>query len=208
MQELRSTDILDKEIQADARKKAERMLAKTDSECEKLIASVESDIEKVAKEKQQFFAHKLEAFEKDRMAVVPLEKERFKVSFIQNAVIQNINKYLEGLSEEKQLALVARDFDSGVTTELSLNAYVYGFSLSAAKKILTDIIGSKLLSVKETKFGAVILEEDIGLAKPEGIILESEDKNFRCRLTLNEVIEKLLDTNRADLSATLFGGDL
>lgn len=208
MQELRSTDILDKEIQADARKKAERMLAKTDSECEKLIASVESDIEKVAKEKQQFFAHKLEAFEKDRMAVVPLEKERFKVSFIQNAVIQNINKYLEGLSEEKQLALVARDFDSGVTTELSLNAYVYGFSLSAAKKFLTDKIGSKLLSVKETKFGAVILEEDIGLAKPEGIILESEDKNFRCRLTLNEVIEKLLDTNRADLSATLFGGDL
>lgn len=208
MQELRSTDILDKEIQADARKKAERMLAKTDSECEKLLASVESDIEKAAREKQQFFAHKLEAFEKDRMAVVPLEKERFKVSFIQNAVIQNINKYLEGLSEEKRLALVARDFDSGVKTELSLNAYVYGFSLSAAKKFLTDKIGSKLLSVKETKFGAVILEEDIGLEKPAGIILESEDKNFRCRLTLNEVIEKLLDTNRADLSATLFGGDL
>ena len=208
MQELRSTDILDKEIQADARKKAERMLAKTDSECEKLLASVESDIEKAAREKQQFFAHKLEAFEKDRMAVVPLEKERFKVSCIQNDVMQNINKYLEGLSEEKRLALVARDFDSGVKTELSLNAYVYGFSLSAAKKFLTDKIGSKLLSVKETKFGAVILEEDIGLEKPAGIILESEDKNFRCRLTLNEVIEKLLDTNRADLSATLFGGDL
>ena len=206
MQELRSTDILDKEIQADARKKAERMLAKTDSECEKLIASVESDIEKAAEEKQQFFAHKLEAFEKDRMAVVPLEKERFKVSFIQDAVIQNINKYLEALSEEKKLDLVAHDFD--FKTERSLNAFVYGFSLSDAKKFLSDKMGSKLLSVKETKFGAVILEEDIGLAKPEGIILESEDKNFRCRLTLNEVIEKLLDTNRADLSATLFGGDL
>ncbi len=206
MQELRSTDILDKEIQADARKKAERMLEKTDSECEKLIASVESDIEKAAEEKQQFFAHKLEAFEKDRMAVVPLEKERFKVSFIQDAVIQNINKYLEALSEEKKLDLVAHDFD--FKTERSLNAFVYGFSLSDAKKFLSDKMGSKLLSVKETKFGAVILEEDIGLAKPEGIILESEDKNFRCRLTLNEVIEKLLDTNRADLSATLFGGDL
>ena len=206
MQELRSTDILDKEIQADARKKAERMLAKTDSECEKLIASVESDIEKAAEEKQQFFAHKLEAFEKDRMAVVPLEKERFKVSFIQDAVIQNINKYLEALSEEKKLDLVAHDFD--FKTERSLNAFVYGFSLSDAKKFLSDKMGSKLLSVKETKFGAEILEEDIGLAKPEGIILESEDNNFRCRLTLNEVIEKLLDTNRADLSATLFGGDL
>ena len=111
MQELRSTDILDKEIQADARKKAERMLAKADSDCAKLLASVETDIEKAAEEKQQFFAHKLEAFEKDRMAVVPLEKERFKVSFIQNSVVANINKYLEGLSEEKRLILVARNFD-------------------------------------------------------------------------------------------------
>lgn len=206
MQELRSTDILDKEIQADARKKAERMLAKADRECELLIASVAADIEKAAEEKKEFFSHKLEAFEKDRMAVVPLEKERFKVSFIQNAVIQNINKYLEGLSEEKRLSLVARNFD--FKTELSLNAYVYGFSVAAAKKFLSDKLGKKLLSVSETKFGASVLEDDIGLAQPQGIILESEDKTFRCRLTLSEVIEKLLDTNRAELSDTLFGGDL
>ncbi len=206
MQELRSTDILDKEIQADARKKAERMLAKADSDCAKLLDSVDTDIEKAAEEKQEFFAHKLDAFEKDRMAVVPLEKERFKVSFIQNAVIQNINKYLEALTEEKRLTLVARNFD--FNTDRRLNAYVYGFSVSGAKKFLSSKLGDKLLSCTETKFGAVALEDEIGLANPQGIILESEDKNFRCRLTLSEVIEKLLDTNRAELSATLFGGDL
>ena len=206
MQELRSTDILDKEIQADARKKAERMLAKADSDCAKLLASVDTDIEKAAEEKQEFFAHKHDAFEKDRMAVVPLEKERFKVSFIQNAVIQNINKYLEALTEEKRLTLVSRDFD--FNTDRRLNAYVYGFSVSGAKKFLSSKLGDKLLSCTETKFGAVALEDEIGLSNPQGIILESEDKNFRCRLTLSEVIEKLLDTNRAELSATLFGGDL
>ncbi len=206
MQELRSTDILDKEIQADARKKAERMLAKADSDCAKLLASVDTDIEKAAEEKKEFFAHKLDAFEKDRMAVVPLEKERFKVSFIQNAVIQNINKYLEALTEEKRLTLVARNFD--FNTDRRLNAYVYGFSVSGAKKFLSSKLGDKLLSCTETKFGAVALEDEIGLSNPQGIILESEDKNFRCRLTLSEVIEKLLDTNRAELSATLFGGDL
>ena len=206
MQELRSTDILDKEIQADARKKAERMLAKADSDCAKLLASVDTDIEKAAEEKKEFFAHKLDAFEKDRMAVVPLEKERFKVSFIQNAVIQNINKYLEALTEEKRLTLVSRDFD--FNTDRRLNAYVYGFSVSGAKKFLSSKLGDKLLSCTETKFGAVALEDEIGLSNPQGIILESEDKNFRCRLTLSEVIEKLLDTNRAELSATLFGGDL
>lgn len=206
MQELRSTDILDKEIQADARKKAERMLEKADSDCEKLLASVETDLKKAADEKKQFFASKLEAFETDRKAVVPLEKERFKVSFIQNAVIQNINKYLEGLSEDKRLELVCRNFD--FNTELSLNASVYGFSVEEAKKFLSARLGAKLLSCKETKFGTEVLEDELGLAKPQGIILESEDKNYRCRLTLNEAIEKLLDTNRAELSSTLFGGDL
>ena len=206
MQEVRSTDILDKEIQADARKKAERMLEKADRDCQQLLASVESDIEKAAEDKKQFFAHKLEAFEKDRQAVVPLEKERFKVSFIQNSIIQNINRYLEGLSEEKRLALVSRNFDFG--KELNFNAYVYGFSLSAAKKFLSEKLKNRLLSVTESRFSSAALEDDIGLAKPEGIILESEDRTFRCRLTLNEVIEGLLNSNRAELSETLFGGAL
>ena len=75
------------------RKATAKEYYRASKESYKIADRVESDIEKAAKEKQQFFEHKLEAFEKDRMAVVPLEKERFKVSFIQNAVIQNINKY-------------------------------------------------------------------------------------------------------------------
>ena len=208
MQELRSTDILDKEIQADARKKAGRMLEKADRDCENLLASIETDLQKAADEKKAFFDNKLNAFETDRKAVVPLEKERFKVSFIQNAVIQNINKYLEGLSEEKRLELVTRNYSFKQNEGLNLNALVYGFSVEGAKKFLSAKLGKNLLSCKETKFGASLLEDDLGLAKPQGIILESEDKNFRCRLTLSEVIEKLLDTNRSELSDTLFGGQI
>ena len=205
MQELRSTDILDKEIQADARKKAERMLQKTDRDCENLLASVEADIQKAADDKKAFFDNKLNSYETDRKAVVPLEKERFKVSFI-----QNINKYLEALSEEKRLELVSRSFDFKTVTDagFKVNAYVYGFSETVAKSFLSQKLGAALLTCKETKFGAQVLEDDLGLAKPEGIILESEDKKFRRRLTINEVIEKLLDQNRAELSSTLFGGDL
>lgn len=207
MQELRSTDILDKEIQADARKKAERMLQKADHDCQTILESVETDIQKAADEKRSFFEHKLESFETDRKAVVPLEKERFKVSFIQNAIIQNINKYLEGLSEEKRLELASRSFDFK-KAEHKVNAKVYGFSLDSAKSFLSKKLGDKLLSCVQTKFGAEVYEEELGLAKPQGIILESEDKNFRSRLTLNEVIEKLPDANRSELSDTLFGGQI
>ena len=208
MQELRSTDILDKEIQADARKKAGRMLEKADAECAALIESVDSDIEKAVKDKQDFFARRLEAFEKDRMAAVPLEKERFVVSFIQKSITDNINKYLEGLSEAKRLELASRNFDFKNAGQLKLNAYVYGFSVDEAKKFLSNKLGNKLLSCQETKFSARVLEDDLGLTKPEGIILESEDGNFRCRLTLTEVLARLLDANRAELSNSLFGGNL
>ncbi len=206
MQELRSTDILDKEIQSDARKKAERMLQKADRDCQALNESIEADLEKAADEKKAFFEHKLEAFETDQKAVLPLEKERFKVSFIQDAVIKNINKYLESLTEEKRLELACGSFD--FKPESKVNALVYGFTLDSAKKFLSKKLGEKLLSCEETKFGAAALESQLGLSKPQGIILESENKNFRCRLTLNEVIEKLLDSKRAELSSTLFGGDL
>ena len=160
MQELRSTDILDKEIQADARKKAERMLLKTDRDCEALLASVEADIQKASDDKKAFFDNKLNSYETDRKAVVPLEKERFKVSFIQNAIIQNINKYLEGLSEDKRLELACRSFD--FKTEHKVNAFVYGFSVDAAKKFLSKKLGDKLISCSETNFGKQALEEDLG----------------------------------------------
>ena len=206
MQELRSTDILDKEIQADARKKAGRILEKADSECAALLAGIDSDIEAAVNEKKAFFKRRLDAFEKDRIAAVPLEKERFVVSFIQNSITQNINKYLEGLSEVKRLELACKNFD--FKTDSKLNAFVYGFSLDEAKKFLSKKLGSKLGKCTETKFCAHVLEDDLGLSKPEGIILEAEDKTFRCRLTLTEVLERLLDVNRAELSDSLFGGNL
>ena len=206
MQELRSTDILDKEIQSDARKKAGRMLEKADAECANLLASVDSDIEKASLEKKAFFDRKLDAFEKDRMATVPLEKERFVVSFIQNSITENINKYLEGLSEDKKFELASKNYD--FKTDLKLNAYVYGFSVKSAEKYLSGKLGKNLISCNETKFNAHVLEEDLGLTNPCGIILESEDKKFRCRLTFSEVLSRLLDEHRAELSEALFGGTL
>ena len=206
MQELRSTDILDKEIQADARKKAGRMLEKADEECAQLLASVDFDIEQAALEKKAFFDRKLDAFEKDRMATVPLEKERFVVSFIQNSITENINKYLDSLSEDKKLQLASRNYD--FKSDLKLNAFVYGFSVKAAEKFLSEKMGDKLLSCKEVKFNSYVLEEDLGLTNPCGIILENQDSSYRCRLTFSEVLSNLLDEHRAELSDALFGGNL
>ena len=51
MQELRSTDILDKEILSDSRRKAEKILKNSDSECKELLDSLDSEIQKAKLEK-------------------------------------------------------------------------------------------------------------------------------------------------------------
>ena len=207
MQELRSTDILDKEIQSDARKKAEKILKKADSNCSEILASVDENIEKTKEEKKLSYSEKLSAFEKDQKASIPLQKECFEVSFIQNEISKGINKYLSSLSEEKRLEIAGKGFDFS-NLDKKVVAWVYGFNLERAKNFLSKKLGKNLLECKETIFRKIALEDSCGLENPQGIILEAEDKTFRFRLTLSQAVGKILDENRAELSDALFGGQI
>lgn len=205
MEEFRSTEILDKEIQADARKKAEKILAKADVDCALLLEEVSGRIEKAKKELEDKYALKIAAFEKDLSATLPLEKERFLVSFIQLSIEKAINAYLAKLSDEEKIDLVLKKSVKieDVLKSKKLNALYYGFQESLVKKT----VGKKfdLISVKETEFNKMIIENDLGITDRKGIILESEDKAIRVRMTLSEVISQIQDKYRAELYSALFG---
>lgn len=207
MQELRSTDILDKEIQADARKKADRILRQAEVDCEKIISSVSENIKKAEEDKTNFYSLKIQALENDKKATLPLEKERFQVSFMQQQIINGINNYLSSLSVEQQIKLAVGKFDFFSVTK-NVTAYIYGFSVSDVEKVLNKNLGNKLLACKETQFNKLVIEEEAGLENPKGIILEAEDLSFRCRLTVTQAVSKVLDKNRSELSQSLFGGQL
>lgn len=205
MEEFRSTEILDKEIQADARKKAEKILAKADVDCALLLEEVSGRIEKAKKELEDKYALKIAAFEKDLSATLPLEKERFLVSFIQSSIEKAINAYLAKLSDEEKIDLVLKKSVKieDVLKSKKLNALYYGFQESLVKKT----VGKKfnLISVKETEFNKMIIENDLGITDRKGIILESEDKAICVRMTLSEVISQIQDKYRAELYSALFG---
>lgn len=205
MEEFRSTEVLDKEIQADARKKAEKILAKADVDCALLLEEVSGRIEKAKKELEDKYALKIAAFEKDQSATLPLEKERFLVSFIQSSIEKAINAYLAKLSDEEKIDLVLKKSVKieDVLKSKKLNALYYGFQESLVKKT----VGKKfnLISVKETEFNKMIIENDLGITDRKGIILESEDKAIRVRMTLSEVISQIQDKYRAELYSALFG---
>ena len=213
MQELRSTDILDKEILSESRKKAEKILKSADADCKELLDSLDSEIQKARAEKQKFYDEKLELFEKNKKVSIPLEKQRFKITFIENAVLQNINEYLKSVDDDKKIKmLVSRLQDCDIlqksTGGQKLTAFIYGFEESEVKAQLSKKIGKLLDKCEKTEFGKVTYEKDFGFEKPQGIILETEDKAFRVRLTFSQMLEQILDKNREELTSTLFGGDL
>ena len=70
---------------------------------------------------------------------------------------------------------------------------------------MEKILGDNLTAVEKTEYGKMIIEEEIALKTQQGIILEAEDRSFRLRLTINQIISHILDVNREELTVALFG---
>lgn len=207
MEELRSTEVLDKEIETDARKKAERILAKADSDGKALVADVAHRIEKFTEEKTAEYQKKTESYQADRDAVVPLEKERFLVSFIESAIVKAIDSYLDALGEEKRIALAVRRWNAykAVVASQKVNALVFGFDAARVEAALKKA-GVPLVSCTSVAYEKSGDEGIDGLTFKEGIILETEDTMIRCRLTLSQIVGELETEHRAELAKALFGG--
>lgn len=208
MEELRSAEILDKEIQDDARKKAEKILRNADSQCDQIMAQVESRLEEAKKEKEIYFNQKAEQVKKDLDSSMPLEKSRFLVSYISSSIAKGINEYLKTLSSEKrfELAVSLLNQFSNLVSDRTFDAAVYGFDPAYVKSTLSSKV--KINSCSPVEFAKSGSEAVDGIEIHEGVILLSEDKSVKIRLTLEEVITELIDKYRKELAVTLFGGRL
>ena len=60
------------------------------------------------------------------------------------------------------------------------------------------------MKCESTDFGRVSVEDDL-ISLKEGVILESDDKNCRIRLTLSELVNQLFENHREELCTALFG---
>ena len=200
MEELRSTDILDKEIQNDARKKAESILEQGKKKAQEILAQTQGRLDAAKEQKEKFYAAKEEKIQRDSDASLPLEKGRFLVSFIGSSIDQAIADYLGGLSADKRLALVSKILDGKdeLLKGKKFSAKVCGFERDEAKKAIEKKLGSELLSCEK------IQNENL----PEGVLLESEDKSVKIRLTIEEIISEAKDKHYQEMAAALFGGRL
>lgn len=211
MEELRSTEILDKEIQEDARKKAEKIIILSKEESQKIIDSVDDKINNTRKEKEQIYAEKKARFEKDSGASLPLEKQRYVVSFEEQAVTTAIQNYLTSLSKDKRELLLKNLLikyklllaDKKVTIVCS------GFECSVILSLVSSVLDKKnIISCEKMSNAQENLLSNDGKNFIDGFVIETEDHKIKCRITLAEIVDDIKDQYSFELANTLFGGRL
>ncbi len=207
MEELRSTEVLDREIRQDAERKAKRILERADETAQSLLDGVAERVEASRKQAQEKAGKQAALYEKNVNASIPLEKERYTVSYIHDSVLDALNQYFDSLGAKKRLSviesLIRRSLP--ILGESSVKATVVGVSLPDAEAMLKNIFKDRLASCTAGDVMLLADEAVPGFTFREGVILTS-DAGVTCRMTLDQKVSEVLDAHSEELSNALFDG--
>lgn len=107
MEELRSTEVLTKEILEDARRKAFRILKEADKSAAEKAAAWEKKTEKALAELDAKSAEEEKRERDDIMARLPLDTRRIRSERIENLLREALDRYLANLPRDKALKILA-----------------------------------------------------------------------------------------------------
>lgn len=225
MEELRSAEILNREIQNEARKKAEKLLKDAEIEVARIQKASETRIKKLREEKQELFAQRLQHIQHDIEAAIPLEKERFLVSFEDKTVSEALDAYFAKMPLPKKLHLLqnllkkyypvfARYFEEHPQSK-NLKVSYSGIDFVSVETIVREVFGKQFVVtgeiMSEMEAESILVQTKemyVGNSLLYGFLLETEDKAIRCRITIQEIIETIMDKYSQELADSLFSGGL
>ncbi|EFW38522.1 hypothetical protein [Treponema phagedenis] len=203
MEELRSTVILDKEIKADARKKAERVLKNAEAEIEKIQEEITEYRDKTKKQKEEYYARLIKNYTQDAEAAIPLEKQRRYISFVDKEIANALQLYFDQIGEEKRLQIIFKLLKtySTVLKEKKIEVYYKGYSDAQIKKLITGALPKTHIQALKKLSDA----EASALHFDDGVYIETVDKSLMCRASIQEIMNDLLHKKRQELAEVLFG---
>jgi vacuolar-type H+-ATPase subunit E/Vma4 len=200
MEELQTTEILDREILEDARKKAYRILKTADEtvktkagEWEKKISATVDDLRQKYEEQRALAAAEI-------MARLPMDKRRAKAEKIESLFRQAVDAWYAGLGREQVLAILKQELTERLAEceEFSAGtegprALVHKLDRSEAESVLKAALGGKACGIEEASSAALYPE----------LILE----NSRVRITasIQKTVDFFLHEKRAELATALLG---
>jgi hypothetical protein len=212
MEELQSTELLDREILEDARKKALRILKTADdtiqaqtAEWEKKTVKSISELEKKYKEQKEAEAEKV-------MARLPIDKLRAKLEKIETLLQSAVEAWYKSLSRERIIELLTgelakrialceefsreefspeKNIKKAASKDSQIRAFYCGLDRKEAETAL-KIVG-----------GPCVMEEITAVHNYPSIVLETGD--VKITASIQKMIDFLLQEKRAELVEALVG---
>ncbi len=199
MEELKSTDVLDKEILEDARKKANRILRQADETIKADSEAWEKKSQDAVEEVRRKYEDRISKNKTETMARLPLDKRRIRSEYVENVLQTAITSYLNSLTRETLLSLLERELSLRASLLPSENLTVMYRHLSEdeAEKIIKKVMPEAVWT-KAKVDPAYTLSGTF----PE-IIIDSPD--IRITASVDAASAELLSDKRSELISALLG---
>ncbi|MDR1909347.1 MAG: ATPase [Spirochaetaceae bacterium] len=208
MEELQSTEVLDREILEDARRKAQRILKAAGDEAAQADQAWEQRGNEALEELRQRHAARLEKARQEILARLPLDKRRARLERIDGLLREAGRRYLEGLDRARALGLLERELrlragallpEEGETGDGPLRVRCRrSMTEEEVRGIVEPLLPGRRL---------ILEEEASGPDQTGGFPALSIDSGaVRVSVSAEATVEALLETRRGELASALLGG--
>jgi len=139
MEELLSTEVLDREILEDARKKAYKILKTADENLSAHVRDWEDKTLKAVTSMKKTYTERTQKTEDEILARLPLDKRRLRSETAESFIKKAVDDFLKSLGREKILAILEGDLSRRLTAfdgEEKKEVIYSGLSLNEARAVL------------------------------------------------------------------------
>jgi len=198
MEELQSTEVLDREILEDARKKAWRILKTADDTVKAQAAEWEKKTRDSLADLKQKYAKRAEMAVSEIVSRQPMEQRRIKAQIIDRQLNQAVQAWYTGLDRGYVITLLKN--------ELKMRLAEYNdFSVKAGKAFYRELAASEAKAILDAVLPGhkLSLEETPGTAGFPELIIEND--TARISASIKKAVDFFLLEKRAELIAALVG---
>jgi hypothetical protein len=199
MEELQSTDILDREILEDARKKAYRILKTADDTIKAKSTDWENKLTSTLDELEKKYAKNSKSTADEIMAVLPIDKQRARAKKIEELLHLAVESWFSRLSRKRVLGFLQSELSErlascgGFSASGGIKAYIHKVEKAEAEAIIKAILPDKPCTIETMQSTA---------AYPT-IILENSE--VRIYASIDKTVEFILGEKREELITALLG---
>ncbi len=197
MEEIVSAEAIKSEILDDARKKAIRLREEAEEESAKAISAMEKKAGEVVSEIVRSSKVSSARFRMETMAHLPLERTRMRATFVEKALREALDAFMEALPEERVAGLAESMLRGGA-------AFLSGKEIAIGRKGISED-AARATAARAFPGGATPGFSEDPSIPARGLVATARDGSVVLRATMDIIEEKLLDDSRSELATALCG---